>query len=145
MRVSATLRETRLRRDRDGARPGRCDEAGMVSPAVPIVIGLLTISFVAGANYVVFHYGRGALQSAVDQAAQAGSRAGAPPDACRRRADEALEGLLGGSLGDTVRVSCTDDGAVVRATATATFEGWLDIVPDRSVTVTATAHKEQVP
>jgi hypothetical protein len=96
-------------------------------------------------NLITFQYGRGAMRTVADQAAQAGSRASADAAVCEQSARQAVDALLDGPLGDDLAVTCRDDGRRVVATATATFEGWLPIVPDRTVTVTATAVKEQVP
>ncbi len=108
-------------------------------------MGLLFYAFIAMSNYVVYWYGRGAVRSAVDQAAQTGSRASASTETCQTRAAEALDSLAGGRLGDDVTVSCADDGQFVTATATATFQGWLDVIPDYTFTVDAVATKEHAP
>ena len=124
--------------------PGR-DDRGATSAAFVAGMGFAFVVFVGLANLVTYQYGRGAVRSAVDQAAHAGSRASATETTCLARADQALDGLLGGSLGDQVTVSCVDDGDRVRATATATFAGWIAVIPDWTFTVTATATKETPP
>ena len=67
------------------------------------------------------------------------------PDSFPHEWPGTLDGLLGGSLGDQVTLSCADDGDRVRATATATFNGWIALIPDWTFTVTATATKETAP
>jgi hypothetical protein len=104
---------------------------------------VLTFTLFTGmANFLVYQYGRGAVRNAVDQAAHAGSRASATTSTCRERGAQALDGLLSGPLGDDVTLACADDGVHVRATATATFHGWIELIPDWTFTVTATSTKE---
>jgi hypothetical protein len=108
-------------------------------------MGFTFLVFVGLANLVTYQYGRGAVRSAVDQAVHAGSRASATEATCENRARQALDALLSGPLGDDVTVTCTDDGDQMRATATAKFTGWIEMIPDWTVTVTATATKETAP
>lgn len=118
--------------------------------------GFLTIQFVWAvalsltllvtvANLVSFQYGRGVVRAALDEGVRAGSRAGAPEDACLARAQATLSDLLGGAMGRDIDLSCRDDGARVVADATVTFHGWLPVVPDWSFRSNATAVKERAP
>ena len=131
-------------KDRSSRSRGRSDR-GATSAVALLTIGLVFYAFIAMSNYVVYWYGRGVVRTAVDQAAQAGSRASASTATCEGRAGEAVDSLAGGSLGDDITVSCADDGQLVTATATATFQGWLDIIPDYTFTVDAVATKEHAP
>lgn len=121
------------------------DDRGATTAAVVLGVGLLMLAFTTLANLVVYQYGEGALRAAAEQASRAGSRASASEAVCELRAQETLDGVLGGSLGDGATVDCVDDGDVVQATVTGTFEGWLETVPDWTVSVTSTARKEQAP
>lgn len=121
------------------------DDRGATTAGVVLGVGFLTLAFTTLANLVVYQYGEGALRSAADQAARSGSRASASEAACEQRGQETLDAVLGGSLGDGATVDCTDDGEVVRATVTGTFEGWLETVPDWTVSVTSAVRKEQAP
>lgn len=123
----------------------RSDDRGAATYAVLVGVALLTITLIAMLNFITFQYGRGSLRTIADQAAQAGSRASATVATCEQRAQQSIDALIGGPLGDTATVTCTDDGDRVEATATATFEGWLPIVPDQTVVITASAVKEQAP
>jgi len=133
----------------DHPRAGRSnlwrDDRGATSAALVTGMGFAFLVFVGIANLVTYQYGRGAVRSAVDQAVHAGSRASATEATCEDRARQALDGLLSGPLGDDVTVTCVDDGDRVRATATATFEGWIELIPDWTFTLTATATKETAP
>lgn len=126
------------------SRPRKGDR-GAATIGVLLGLGLLMLAFIALANFVVFQYGRGALRTAVEQGVRSGSRASADLGDCEQRGNEAIDAVLGGSMGDDAELSCSQSGDVVTATATATFEGWIDIVPDWDVTVSASAQKEQEP
>jgi hypothetical protein len=126
-------------------RPPRPDDRGIATATAVVAIGLGLLALVALINFVVYQYGAGAARSAVDQAARTGSRASASEATCEARANEALDTLLGGPMGDDITITCTDNGQHVTATATGTFRGWLPIVPDWSWEITATATKEQDP
>ena len=123
----------------------RRDDRGSTTATAVAAVGLAMIVLVALVNFVVYQYGRGAVRSAIDQAARTGSRASATEATCEARANEALDTLLGGPMGDDITITCTDDGQHVTAFASGTFHGWLDIVPDWSWTIEATATKEQDP
>jgi hypothetical protein len=125
--------------------PWRHDDRGASSAAFVAGMGFTFLVFVGLANLITYQYGRGAVRSAVDQAAHAGSRASATEATCQQRARDTLDSLIGGPLGNQVTVTCTDDGDQVRATATATFNGWIELIPDWTFTVTATSTKETAP
>jgi hypothetical protein len=121
------------------------DDNGMATAGVLLALALATVALVALVNVIVYQYGRGAVRSAIDQAARTGSQASASEAACEQRARETLDVILGGPLGNDLTVTCQDDGRHVRATATGTFHGWLEIVPDWTWSITATATKEHAP
>jgi hypothetical protein len=107
---------------------------------------LSLVVFVMLANFVVDLYARGAIRAAVDE----GARAGAPVDAsareCERRARDALDSLLGGTMRAGVQVDCVDTFGTIRAQARAVLRGWLPgILPDWAFSLTGTAIKEHDP
>ncbi len=53
--------------------------------------------------------------------------------------------VMGGAMGDEVRIRCTQTATQVLAEATVTFRAWLRPSPDWSFTVAATARKETLP
>lgn len=108
-------------------------------------VGLTLVLLTVVANLVAFQYGRGVVRAALDEAVRAGSRATATEATCTERAAAALRDLLGGAMGDEVTVACADRGDRVVADATATFRGWLPLVPDWTFTAGATAVKERDP
>jgi hypothetical protein len=109
--------------------------------------GLSLVVFVTMANFVVFLYARGVVRAAVDEGARAGGRFDASERECEARANDVLNDLLGGRLGDDVTVACDGgDGDVMRARAHAILGGWvLGLVPDWSFTVEARSSKERAP
>jgi hypothetical protein len=114
-----------------------------VQYVVAISFSLLALMWLV--NLVAFQYGRGAVRAALDEGTRAGSRVSGSVAGCEDRANAALQDLLGGTLSDQTVITCVDTGATVRATATATFKGWLDPVPDWTFTVSAIAVKEHTP
>lgn len=103
------------------------------------VLGLML--FLVFANIVVVQYGRGAIQSALDQGARAGSLAGSA-SACEVTAGRVLEQLLGGAMGDGVEVECSVGGGLVVASATAVFDSWTPLVPDYAISLESAAVSE---
>lgn len=114
-------------------------EEGLTTVATILVMALVLVFFVNLAQLVVWQYGRGSVRAAVDEAARAGAGTAGGLDACEERAAAVLHDLLGGSMGDEVRVACRDDGAGVAAEATVMFRSWMPPVPDWSFTSVASA------
>ena len=120
--------------------------AGMTTIQFVTATALSLFVFVLLANLVVALYARGAVRAAIDE----GARAGAPVDSsvaeCERRANDALDALLGGRMRSGVRVGCVDNFGTVRARAEVVVAGWIPgVVPDWSFTLTAAAVKEHEP
>lgn len=114
-------------------------EEGFGSVATVLIMGLILVFFVNLAQLVVWQYGRGSVRAALDEAARSGAGTTGGLDACEVRAREVLADLLGGSMGDKVRVVCRDGGTGLVAQATVTFRSWMPPVPDWSFTAQATA------
>ncbi len=111
-----------------------------------LAVGLTLMVLVWVANLALMLYGRGVVRASLDEAVRAGSRVG--PDSvemCQARATEALGEVLGGSMGDDVKLSCSEDAGVVRARADVVFQGWVVPVPDWSFSVSASSVKETAP
>jgi hypothetical protein len=102
-------------------------------------MALVLVFFVNLAQLVVWQYGRGSVRAAVDEAARAGAGTAGGLDACEARASDVLGDLLGGSMGDEVRVACSDDGDGIVAEAKVVFRSWMPPVPDWSFTSIASA------
>ena len=100
---------------------------------------------VLAANVLVWQYGRGAVRAALDEGVRAGSRAPATAADCQARADDALADLLGGSMGRSVTLMCSETPDEVMASADVHFRGWLPLMPDWSFSSSSSAVKEQEP
>jgi len=117
----------------------RRSEEGVSTVATVLVMTLVLVFFVNLAQLVVWQYGRGSVRAAVDEAARAGAGTAGGLDACEQRADAVLRDLLGGSMGDEIRVSCRDDGSAIVAEASVVFRSWMPPIPDWTFTSSATA------
>jgi hypothetical protein len=106
----------------------RVGDRGVSSIQFVLAAALALVLFLALANLVVVQYGRGAVRSALEQGARAGSLSGV--SGCEATAAQVIADLLGGRMSDGLVLSCgLDDGAVV-ATASVTFDSWTPLTPD---------------
>jgi hypothetical protein len=98
-------------------------------------------------NFVVFVYARGAVRAAVDEGARSGSRADAGVAECVERSRDVVDDLVGGALGDGVRVTCEQpDPDTVVAYADVVLQSWLPgVVPDWTFELEARSVKEHAP
>lgn len=119
------------------------DDRGSVTIQYVWGVALSLVFLVVAANLIAFQYGRGVVRGALDEGVRAGSRAAAGADECRTRAQQVLDQLLGGPLGDGVVVACHDAGDRVVASADGTFVPWIGVLPDHRFRVEAVAVKER--
>jgi Flp pilus assembly protein TadG len=111
-----------------GTAPRRVGDRGVSSIQFVLAAALALVLFLALANLVVVQYGRGAVRSALEQGARAGSTSGV--HTCETTARQVIADLLGGRMSDGLTLSCgVDDGSVV-ASASVTFESWTPLTPD---------------
>jgi hypothetical protein len=106
------------------------------------------VVFMAATNLIVDEYGQGALRTAVDEAARAGSLFGAPGGpiaACQAKAAEVQRGLMPGPIAANVTIICSADGAEVQAIATGSLPSWLHVIPTDTIHVVGTARLELAP
>ena len=94
--------------------------------------------FVGLINLVVVQYGRGALQSAVEQGVRAGSLTGDPGD-CESRINSVVSQLLAGRMSDDLTVGCSSADGLMSATASATFSSWTPLTDHFRVELTSRA------
>lgn len=120
-------------------------EHGFVTIEALAATGLSLVLFAVLANLVVFGYARGVVRAALDEGVRAGSRLGGGVTTCETRARGVVDDLLGGSMGDGVRITCGDVGPQLQARAQVLLRGWLPPVPDWSFETTALAHRERAP
>ena len=119
-------------------------EAGFSTAQFIATAGLALLTFVLLANLVVFQYGKGVVRGALAEGVRAGAPVGAGVTECEMAARSMLGDLLGGSMGDGVRVRCDDDGVTVFASADVTFASWVVGVPDWSFRISASSVKESI-
>lgn len=123
----------------------RTAEDGFLTAQFVAAVALSLLVLVLVANVIVVQYARGVVRAAAEEGAQAGSRLTATERDCVTRADEVLDALLGGSMGDGVAVQCTVGATQVAATVQYRFTSWLPVIPDWSGTQTSLAVKESLP
>jgi hypothetical protein len=120
-----------------------CDR-GVSSVQFVLASALGLFLFVALANLVVVQYGRGAVQSALEQGARAGSVRG-EPSACEETAEDVLSQLLGGRMSDDLAISCRLVGISMVASGVAVFPSWTPLASDFQVELTSEAVIEPPP
>jgi hypothetical protein len=89
-------------------------------------------------NAVAIQYAMGAVRTAVDEAARTGARLAGTPADCAEHGTDVLRGrggLLRGTMGDSIVISCAVDGPVMVASATGELEWWFGGVPAVSVDI----------
>lgn len=121
-------------------------ECGTTTLQYAFCVTLTCVLVVWMFNLGIDSYGKGAVRSAVDEAARAGSQGDVDSvSTCEQRAQTVLNNLLRGPMGAGVRISCSEAGGLVRARADATFASWLPPFPDVSFSATGEAMKETSP
>lgn len=98
---------------------------------------LALVVFVALANLVVVQYGRGAVRSALEQGARAGTTSGV--SACEETARRVIDDLLGGRMSDGLTLRCDLVGGSMVASASVQFESWTPLTPDFAFSLSASA------
>ncbi len=130
----------------EAKRPGRPGERGSVALAGIAAISMMFIAFVLIAQFAVWQYGRGAVQSAANEAARASASFGADAGDCFRTFEDARGDLLGGSLGAGVGTpQCTTGGEFAEVIVPVTFKRWVPFSPDWSFQVRAISATERLP
>ena len=112
-------------------------ERGLSSVQFVLAAALALILFLALANLVVVQYGKGAIRSALEQGARAGTTSDV--NACEERATQVIEDLLGGRMSHGLVLSCSVSAEMVVASATAVFESWTPLTPDFAFTLSSSA------
>ena len=98
------------------------------------------VMFVTLANLVVVQYGRGAIRSALEQGARAGSVGG--PSACHETASVVVADLLGGAMSESLSISCEATAGAIVARAEATFQAWVPLAPSFHIRLESRATEE---
>jgi hypothetical protein len=111
-----------------GSAHRRVGDRGVSSIQFVLAAALALVLFLALANLVVVQYGRGAVRSALEQGARAGSFSGV--SGCEATAVQVIADLLGGRMSDGLVLRCVLDEGEVVATASVTFDSWTPLTPD---------------
>jgi len=112
-------------------------DRGVSSVQFVLASALALVLFLALANLVVVQYGKGAIRSALEQGARAGSTAG--PSVCEDTAGRVVEDLLGGRMSDGLVLNCSISSGSMVASASAVFESWTPLTPDFAFSLSSSA------
>jgi Flp pilus assembly protein TadG len=115
----------------------RVGERGVSSVQFVLASALALILFLALANLVVVQYGKGAVRSALEQGARAGSTGGGVA-ACEDTIQQVVDDLLGGRMSDGLVSHCAVSGGSMVASASVSFESWTPLTPDFSFSLSST-------
>jgi hypothetical protein len=110
-----------------------------------VAIAILMVVFVGAANFVLDEYAKGALRTAVDEAAQAGATSGGSLSACLAEASQVRGDLLPGPFGAGVSVTCRVDGTEMLASAAGVLPSLVPEVPRVHVSVVGLSVIEEAP
>ncbi|HEX6301463.1 MAG TPA: hypothetical protein VF148_13440 [Acidimicrobiia bacterium] len=116
---------------------GNLNDCGVTSVQFVLASALALILFLALANLVVVQYGKGAIRSALEQGARAGTTAG--PAVCEETAGRVVSDLLSGRMSDGLVLSCSISGGSMVASASAVFESWTPLTPDFAFSLSSSA------
>jgi hypothetical protein len=120
----------------------RSDERGLTSIGILLAVSFTLLVSVVVVNMLLYLYGQGAARAAIDEGVRTGSRVDAGEVACEVRAQEALQGLMPGPLGDGVVIDCLVAGGELVAVADVTLSSPLPGVPSWSFQMEARATQE---
>ena len=112
-------------------------DGGVSSVQFVLASAFALILFLALANLVVVQYGKGAVRSALEQGARAGTTAGIA--ACEATAGQVLDDLLGGRMSDGLVLSCSLSGGAMVSSASVVFESWTPLTPDFAFSLSSSA------
>ncbi len=119
-------------------------ERGEIGIGIMLAVTFTFIVAVAIVNIFMFLYGQSVVRSALDEGVRAGSRVDAGWSVCQDRAQQVLDDLLSGKLGDGVTLTCGPGAAPdeLVAIADATFDSPMPGVPSWTIRLEARATQE---
>jgi len=101
-------------------------ERGDIGIGTAWAIAMTLLAAVAMMNVLLFLYGQSVVRAALDEGVRAGSRVDAGPAVCQVRAQQTIDDLVPGSLGDGIGTpTCVVIGGVLVASVSATFSSPL--------------------
>jgi len=95
----------------------------------------MLVIFVGATNVVLDEYAKGAVRTAVDDAAQAGATAGGSLGTCQAEASQVRANLLPGPFGAGVTIRCTVEGDEMLALAQGDLPSLVPPVPTVHVAI----------
>ncbi|HTT88165.1 MAG TPA: hypothetical protein VMF65_01335 [Acidimicrobiales bacterium] len=104
-------------------------ESGSAVVPGALAIAILLVVFIGALNFVLDEYAKGAIRTAVDEAAQAGATAGGSLAVCEAEATQVRRNLLPGPFGDGISVTCAQQGGEMVSSATGSLPSLLPLVP----------------
>jgi hypothetical protein len=111
-----------------------------------ILTALLTVfAVVFLVQLVMAAYIQGVARAAADDGVRAGSRVDAGPPACEVRATQVFQSLLPGPLGESVSVSCVNEGGDLVSEVGATVDSPTPGLPTFQIVATGRATQEPFP
>ena len=120
------------------------DERGEIGVGILLAVTLTLVVAVGIVNIFMFLYGQSVVRAALDEGVRAGSRVDAGVAVCLDRAQQVLDDLLAGELGDDVALACAPGGTPgeLVATGDATFDSPMPGVPSWTFRLEARATQE---
>lgn len=107
-------------------------EEGLTSVQFLLASALGLVLAISLLNLTVVQYGRGALQSALEQGVRAGSLHG-DLRACEETINSVAGQLLAGRMSDGLTFECSSASGLISASASATFPSWSPLTGDFQV------------
>lgn len=108
-------------------------------------MAVLLLVLAGATNLVLDEYAKGALRTAVDEAAYAGATAGGSVVACQAEAAQVRSSLVRGTFGSDVQIHCQPVGALMVAVAQGELPSLLPAVPRLRVSVSGASVIERAP
>jgi hypothetical protein len=127
------------------SRRGDSSEHGSAVVLGAVAIAILMAVFIGALNFVLDEYAKGAVRTAVDEAAQAGASAGGSLTACEAEVARVRASLLPGIFGSDVTINCSQVGDEVVVTAAGDLPSLLPPVPRVSVSLVGVSLITEVP
>lgn len=120
---------------------GPATEGGFTIVSTMWVMAVTLVLVTSFANMFIHRYAQAVIRQATDEGARAWAINGGTADDCLIRANDVLGDLLGGPMTSNIAISCTDTGATISVTASATLTA-LPPLPNSTFSTTSAVTKE---
>lgn len=126
--------------------PGRLrasrDESGVASIQFVVAAALAMVLVVGLTQVLAYQYAEGAALAAAERGVRAGAVVGGDAARCLSVTRDSLRDVLGGDVGESLTVDCTDDGDLLVARVTGTVPAWIVGGPRLEFAVETLARRE---